>query len=185
MTAFYTQVGDAFAFYRRREGSKPSGPQPILTLLHGVALSRLQKLRKVPYVRLWPVTQKCYGVPQWLARGQEVSGTGWQRGNLVYQYDHHVDPVALPRASDVKCRKTSPKPSGDGWRSFPLVISNSVRVLVPLGVSAKSTRGRCKLYFRGAWVWWPASHQKMRDLRWRVHGSTTTKRFRYQTVGIR
>ncbi len=143
-------MGDAFAFYRRREGSKTNGPQPILTLLHGVALSQLQKLRKVPYVRLWPVIQKCYGVPQRLARGQEVSGTGWQRGNLVYQYDHHVDPVALPRASDAKCLSTSPEPSGDGWRSFPLVILNSVRVLVPLGVSAKSTRGHSKLCHRGA-----------------------------------
>lgn len=49
-------------------------------------------------VRLWPAAQMCYRVPQGLAAGQEVSGTGWQTRKPRYEYG--------------KCRKTSPAPSG-------------------------------------------------------------------------
>ena len=50
-------------------------------------------------VRLWPVAQMCYRVPQGLAIGQEVSGTGWQ--------------TRKPRQKNVIfVLKTSPAPSG-------------------------------------------------------------------------
>lgn len=64
----------------RREGSDANGRKPF-DKLHGVALPEPQKLRDASQCSILTCSTEVRRMPQELAKGQEVSGTGWQRGN--------------------------------------------------------------------------------------------------------
>ena len=84
MTAFYAQVGDTYGCFI--EGDKVISQVGRNPSWHCCMASRFLSLKSSgmsPNVRSWPTAQRCCGMPQELVIGQEVSGTGWQRGNLA------------------------------------------------------------------------------------------------------
>lgn len=104
----------------RREGSDASGRKPF-DKLHGVALPEPQKLRDASQCSILTCSTEVRRMPQELARGQEASGTGWQRGNLANRYD---------------CDFSHPPAFGFGSRSFRWSYLTRFVHGMPFGVSA-------------------------------------------------